>query len=99
MVLFPRILWSSIWRKSAVIKESVNPVKPGGDGGIFLPEANLDLNYFYTACGMSLKLFEFQYVGTVLVAELNIYVCKKFLVLHHLILSKDCVAYFADQLL
>ena len=32
-------------------------------------------------------------------AEINMYLYKKLLVLHHLILSKDYVAHFADQLL
>ena len=41
----------------------------------------------------------FQYVGTVLGAELNIYMYEKLLVLHRLTLSKDYVAYLADQLL
>ena len=44
------------------------------------------------------KTLNFQGV-TVLVAELNIYMYKKLLVLHHLIFSKDYIAYFADQLL
>ena len=34
-----------------------------------------------------------------MVAELNIFMYKKLLVLHHLILSEDYAAYFADQLL
>ena len=42
---------------------------------------------------------EFGYVGTVLVAELNICMYNKLLVFYHLIFSKDYVAYFADQLL
>ena len=45
------------------------------------------------------NLFEFGYVGTVLVAELNICTYKKVLELHHLLFSKDHIAYFADQLL
>ena len=41
--------------------------------------------------------WEFTYVGIVLVAEINMYMYKKLLVLHHLILSKDYAADFADQ--
>ena len=41
---------------------------------------------------------EFTYAGIVLVAEINMYVYKE-LFLHHLILSKDYISYFADQLL
>ena len=42
---------------------------------------------------------EFGYVGIVLVTEINMYMYKKLLVLHHLILPKGYVAHFADQLL
>ena len=42
---------------------------------------------------------EFTYEGIVLDAEINMYLYKKLLVLHHLILSKDYVAHFADQFL
>ena len=35
----------------------------------------------------------------VLVTERNMYMYKKLLVIHHLILSKDYIAHFADQLL
>ena len=45
------------------------------------------------------KKQELGYIGTVLVRELNIYMYTKLLVLHHLILSKGNVAYFAYQLL
>ena len=55
------------------------------------------VTYFFTR-GI-VKELELGYVGTILVAEINIYVYKKLLVCHHLILSKDCVAHFADQLL
>ena len=37
-------------------------------------------------------------IGIVLVAEINMYMYNKLLVLHHLILSKDYVAHFADHL-
>ena len=43
--------------------------------------------------------YNFGYVGVVLVAEININMNQKFLVFHHLILSKDYVAHFAEQLL
>ena len=55
------------------------------------------VTYFFT-WGI-VKKYEFGYVGTVLVAEINIYMYKKLSVIHHLILSKDYVAHFADQLL
>ena len=32
----------------------------GGGDGLFLPAANLNLNYFWTACGMNLKLYGFS---------------------------------------
>ena len=53
----------------------------------------------YYITGGIVKKLEFGYVGIVLVAEINIYMYKKLLVLHHLILPKDYVAHFADQLL
>ena len=43
--------------------------------------------------------YNFGDVGVVLVAEININMNQKFLVFHHLILSKDYVAHFAEQLL
>ena len=52
---------------------------------------------FFT--GSIVKKQEFGYVGIVLVAEINMYMYKKLLVLHHLILSKNYVTHFADQLL
>ena len=36
----------------------LNPIKPGG--GLFLPAANLDLSYFWTARDMNLKLYDFS---------------------------------------
>ena len=40
----------------------------------------------YSFTGGIVKKYEFRYVGTALAAELNIYMYKKVLVLHHLIL-------------
>ena len=45
------------------------------------------------------KKQEFTYVGIVPVAEVNMYMLKKLLVFHQLILQKDCPAHFADQML
>ena len=53
----------------------------------------------YLYRGYCQNLFGFRYVGTVLVAELNICAYKKVLELHHLVFLKDHIAHFADQLL
>ena len=53
----------------------------------------------YSFIGGIVKKKGLGYVGTILVAEINIYMYKKLLVFHHLILSKDYVAHFAAQLL
>ena len=45
----------------------------------------------------TVKKKEFGYVGTVFVAEVNIYMYQKLEVLRHLTLPKDYVAYFGDQ--
>ena len=57
------------------------------------------LTYFFSG-GVVKKCVEimFTYPEIVLVAEINMYMYKKWLVLHHLILSKDCVAHFPNQL-
>ena len=52
------------------------------------------VTYFFI--GGIVKKKEFGYVGTVLVAEMNIYMNKKLLVHHYLIFSKDYAAHFAD---
>ena len=57
------------------------------------------VTYFFSG-GVVKKYVEimFTYPEIVLVAEINMYMYKKWLVLHHLILSKDCVAHFPNQL-
>ena len=55
------------------------------------------VTYFFT--GGIVKKYEFGYVGTILVTELNIYVYNNLLVLGRLILSVYYVAYFSGQLL
>ena len=57
------------------------------------------VTYFFSG-GVVKKYVEimFTYPEIVLVAEINMYMYKKWLVLNHLILSKDCVAHFPNQL-
>ena len=55
------------------------------------------VTYFFK--GGITKKQDFRYVGTVLFAELNIYMYKKLLVPHHLTLSIDYETYFAYQLI
>ena len=60
----------------------------------FLGEGGGGVTYFF-AGGIK---YNFGYVGVVLIAEINIYMNQKLLVFHYLILSKDYVAHFAEQL-
>ena len=57
------------------------------------------VTYFFSG-GVVKKCVEIMFTNPeiVLVAEINMYMYKKWLVLHHLILSKDCAAHFPNQL-
>ena len=38
----------------------INRIKRGEGGGSFLPAANLNLSYFWTTCGMNMKIYDFS---------------------------------------
>ena len=55
--------------------------------------------FLYRGYCQQIGVWIYRSVGVVIVTEINMYMYKKLLVLNHLLLSKDYVAHFADQVL
>ena len=49
-----------VWMSSLILLNLGDGGEGVGGGGSFLPTENLNLLYFWTACGMNLKLYDFS---------------------------------------